>query len=94
MQLIDAAGKKTSVAGFAGEAASVTGSLGTGLAAADIAGQIHRGNKSNAYLSTFDFALRLAASKAGPRVLAADTAFNALGGSKAVAKGVARQICA
>jgi hypothetical protein len=45
-------------------------------------------------LSTVDFGLGLAAPKAGPVVLIADTIFNAVGGSKSIAKGAARQICA
>ena len=94
VQLIDVAGMKTSIAGFAGEATSVTGIPATGLAAADISGLIHEGHYLDAQLSTFDFVLGLVASKAGPRVLAAETEYNAFGGSKAVAKGIARGICA
>jgi hypothetical protein len=94
VQLISTAGKNTSISGFAGEATSVTGTLATALAGADIASQVHAGNYLNAGLSTFDFGLGLAASRAGPIALAADTAFNALGGSKVIAKGLAKQICA
>ncbi len=86
--------RRKELAGLAGEATAVTGFLATALAAADIAGQVHSSQYLNAGLSTFDFALGFVSSRAGPLTLAADTLFNGLGGSKAIAKEVAKQICA
>lgn len=56
----------------------MTGTVATGLAGADIAGQVHAGQYLNASLSTLDFAWGLGAARAGPIPLLVDTVFNAL----------------
>jgi hypothetical protein len=91
-QLIERA--NPSIPGLLGEVApTVLSGAATGAALGIIAGEVRQGQYLNATLDTMDLELGLVASKAGGRLLLADTAFNMLGGFKQLAKGVAKVGC-
>ena len=94
VQAIEKADPSFSLPGFLGEAApTMLSGAATGIAGGIIAGEVRQGEYLNATLDSMDMGLGLAASKGGGSLLLADTAFNALGGFKQLAKGAANVIC-
>jgi RHS repeat-associated protein len=94
VQAIEKADPSFSLPGFLGEAApTMLSGAATGVAGGIIAGEVRQGQYLNATLDSMDMGLGLVASKGGGSLLLADTAFNALGGFKQLAKGAANVIC-
>jgi RHS repeat-associated protein len=94
VQAIEKADPAFSLPGLLGEAApTVLSGAATGIAGGIIAGKVRQGEYLNATLDSMDMGLGLVSAKAGGSLLLADTAFNALGGFKQLAKGAANVIC-
>jgi len=89
--LIEGATEHTSLSGLAGEAASITGTAATGLAVA--ATDIRNGKppRSGAQRTRLHFGISF--SQGGSKDIGRRYCFQRIGGSKSIAKGIARQIC-